>query len=102
MTQARSVATRNPTQCLDGFIAALLRLNDEWGITVEHAPVPAHLFGEFDPDTRTVRIRRDDSIEDQLSVLSDLWWLLTFGPHATRAARPQPHLHLVPDPRVGA
>lgn len=101
MTQALSTETNNLEQCLDGFISTLRRLSLEWGLTVEHGPLPHHDVGEFDPATRTVRIRHDAPLEDQVWFLSDVWFLLTFGPHATRAARRQPHLQLVPAARAG-
>jgi hypothetical protein len=102
VTQALTSEPRNLEQCLDGFITTLRRLSEEWAITVEHAALPACDLGEFDPATRTVRIRHDAPLEDQLTVISDVWWLLTFGPHATRSARRQPHLQLVPTPRTGS
>lgn len=102
MTQALNAEPRSLDQCLDGFIDVLRRLSVEWGITVEHATLPPRDLGEFDPNTRTVRIRCDAPLEDQVWLLSDLWFILTFGPHATRTARRQSHLQLVPQPRAGA
>lgn len=100
MTQALTSRTPHPEVCLDGYVSVLHRLATEWAITVEHAPLPATQVGAFDPTSRTVQLRADAAIEDQLWLLVDLWFLLTIGRHSTSGARPQPHLYLVPAPRT--
>lgn len=102
MAQALTHETPTLDQCLDGFISVARRLAIEWGVTIEHTELPHHHPGEFDGDTRTVRIRPDAPLEDQVWLLSGVWFLLTFGPHAAPHAHRQPHLQLVPAPRAGA
>jgi hypothetical protein len=102
MTQALANQLPQLQVFLGGFASVLKRLATEWAVTVVHAPLPPIHVGVFDPATRTVQLRADAPLEDQLAFLTDVWWLLTVGPHATRWIRRQPHLQLVPAPRVGA
>jgi len=85
---------------VSAFVSIVRRLATEWAVMVTYGPVPCDQVAVLDTETRTVILRRDTPVEDQMWALVDVWFLITFGPHAAPAARKRPHLQLVPAPRA--
>jgi len=98
VSSALSSPTSNLLTHVDGFIDAVRSLRDDFHITVEHAPLPRHEVSAFDGDRRTIVLRPDATLEEQLWALREWWDFIVFGasPHAHRKAS----LRLVPQPRA--
>jgi hypothetical protein len=100
MSSALPAPLRDPSQCLELMAELARRLTDRLSVTIRYTDMPDEDLGEWHGPTRTLHIRAGARIEDQTWLLTQAWLLLTIGPEATPAARPQPLLRLVPDQRA--
>ena len=100
MQSAAAAIVRDPAQLVVGLAEVSRQLCDDLGVTVVYGQLP-------DPDdasewvgaTRTIHIAHDISLEDEVTLLIQLWLLLVVGPEAT-TGRAVTHLQLVPPPRT--
>lgn len=99
MTSAASPVTpRDLREVIDGFRSAIQRLI-RLGVTIRYAALPHEDLGEWVTATRTLTIRHDATISDQLRLALQCWVMLVDGLHATHGASIEPLLTIVPTPR---
>jgi hypothetical protein len=98
MIVALAESVRDPYECSIGF-GELARRLARVGIGTRRAPLPAHEVADWDPDTHTLYLRVDATLDQQVWALQQFWNYNTIGTHAAPGARRVPHLHLVPAQR---
>lgn len=82
----------SPVQAFDGYAILLARFAAH-GVSVVHCDLDDD--ADWDPTTRTMRLRRDASVAAHLRDLADLWWVAVFPDHRTRALPVRRHLRAV-------
>jgi len=97
MTTALDHSVRHPQQALDGLHGALARLA-QLNVDIQYTLDPAAAISRYDSGNRTLTIRADTCLEDQVWALSQAWFHVTIGPWASLAHK-VPALRLVPDQR---
>lgn len=97
-TAASPVTPRDLQEVVDGFRSVIQRLT-RLGVTIRYATLPHEDLGEWVTATRTLTIRSDATISDQLRLVLQCWVMLVVGLHATTGAIVEPLLTIVPTPR---
>lgn len=99
MTPALAAATQDPQRTMLVAGAGLILTLSVLGINIHYTPLPAGELGDWDPDTNTLHLAINSTMEERVNVLDQFWKYWTEGPQAAPGARRVPALQLVPPPR---
>lgn len=97
MTTAPPQTVRYPRQTLAGLTGTLEQLI-QLGVTVQYTHNPGAAISRYDGRSKTLTIRADTCLEDQVWTLSQAWLHIAIGPWASQAHE-VPTLRLVPSQR---
>lgn len=90
---------RSVARCIEGVLRGTMSLGDDFGVTIMFDDLDIHTGGEWNPENRTLKIRRNSTVDDSALLVSEVWRLLNIGIHATQAKTlPRPRLTLLRSP----
>lgn len=100
-TAMPALPIQDVARCIEGVIRGTITLRDSFGVTIIFDDLEPQTGGEWNHETRTLKIRRNISIDDSALLVSEVWRLLNIGIHAT-IARPtgRPRLTLITNPTL--
>lgn len=99
MSSALTATPRDPQQLLDLYLIAGVWLRNR-GVAIKYAELAIGRLAQWDHTTRTLRLKPNSPIRQQVWVLTEFIAAMKFGTAGTSARREGARLYLVPAQRA--